>query len=126
MQADVAVFEQIRDLVLPLTAEERLLLIQSIATLDSTQSVPATNRDQQRDQLTAEEAAWYVLPLSQKMRYHGQYVAIHNGHVVDSDVDRRALYVRVRQRFSRTPIPILNAVWDEPPVYEFRSPRLER
>ncbi len=126
MQTNVAVFEQIRDLVLPLTAEERLLLIQHIATLSSAHDVLAANRDQQQDQLSDEEAAWYAMPLAQKMRYQGQYVAIHHGQVIDSDVDRRTLYVRVRQRFSHAPIPILNAAWDEPPVYEFRSPRLER
>lgn len=41
-----------------------------------------------------------------KSRYLGQYIAMHNGQVVDHDADFHALRQRVRQRFGRTPVMI--------------------
>lgn len=41
-----------------------------------------------------------------KGRYLGQYIAMHNGQVVDHDPDFRTLRRRVRQRFQRTPVMI--------------------
>lgn len=126
MQANVAVFERIRDSVLLLTAEERLRLIQSIATLAPTYAAPTAEVGKHANKLADEEAAWYAMSPQQKAPYRGQYVAIHDGRVVDADIDRRSLYVRVRQRFGQEVVPILNADWDEPPEYEFCSPQLER
>lgn len=37
-------------------------------------------------------------------QYQGQYIAMHNGQVVDHDVDFKSLRQRVRQRFGRTPV----------------------
>lgn len=39
-----------------------------------------------------------------KAQYLGQYIAMHNGQVVDHDTDFRTLRQRVRQRFERTPV----------------------
>ena len=55
--------------------------------------------------------------------YPGQYVAIHQGELVDHDKDLKALTHRVRQRFGR--LPVLIASVDSPPPREihWRSPR---
>lgn len=59
-------------------------------------------------------------------KYLGQYVAIHNGKVVDHDKDFHSLHSRIRQRFGRQPV-LLRRVEAEPErVLAFRSPRLER
>ncbi|HEX6384898.1 MAG TPA: DUF5678 domain-containing protein [Anaerolineae bacterium] len=41
-----------------------------------------------------------------KTEYLGQYIAMHDGQVVDSDSDFHSLYRRVRQRFGHTPVMI--------------------
>jgi len=41
-----------------------------------------------------------------KAQYLGQYIAMHNGQVVDHDTDFQALQQRIRQRFERTPVMI--------------------
>jgi len=59
-----------------------------------------------------------------RVKYHGLYIAMHNGRVVDHALDMSALYKRVRARFGRTPI-LMRQVTDEPePVIVVRSPRI--
>jgi hypothetical protein len=41
-----------------------------------------------------------------KARYLDQYIAMHNGQVVDHDTDFQALRQRIRQRFERAPVMI--------------------
>ena len=61
--------------------------------------------------------AWYALPAETRSRYAGQYVAINDGTVTDHDADQRALYLRVRRCFGSTPVAVLWAGWEEPPVF---------
>ncbi len=128
MESPVAttILDKIRSLATPLNATERLALIQTIADM-----APAVENDvppsaQRRRQLASEQAAWYARPPDERARYHGKFVAVHDGQVVDHDPDQRALYLRVRAHFGRTPVLIVRADWDKPPVYTIYSPRLER
>jgi hypothetical protein len=59
-------------------------------------------------------------------KYLGDYVAIHNGDVVDHDPDVRTLHLRIRRRFGRTPIllRLVKAELEQPDLV-FRSPKLE-
>jgi len=41
-----------------------------------------------------------------KAQYLGQYIAVHNGRVVDHDADFETLRHRVRRRFGSTPVMI--------------------
>ena len=61
-----------------------------------------------------------------KHRFLGQYVAIHNGELVDHDADRRALSRRVRQKYGS--VAVLITPVEEEPEREFlmQSPRFER
>jgi hypothetical protein len=122
--ATAVIIDQIRRLVSPLGAEERLALIQAIADMEPGSTVqndapPPTRR---RDRLSAEQAAWYARSPDERAHYRGQFVAVRNGQVVDHDPDRRALYLRVRARFGHTPVLIIPAHWDETPVYTIHSP----
>ena len=73
--------------------------------------------------LMAETEAWYHLPRQTRQQYEGKFVAVYQGQVVDSDLDRLTLYHRVRQRFGRQTI-LITAGGDHPiPVYRVRSPR---
>lgn len=42
-----------------------------------------------------------------KDKYLGRYIAMHNGEVVDDDVDFQALYRRIRKRYGSTPVLII-------------------
>lgn len=56
-------------------------------------------------------------------KYLGQYVAIHNGKVVDHDDDFQSLHSRIRQRFGGQPV-LLRCVEAEPErVLVICSPR---
>ncbi len=59
--------------------------------------------------------------------YRGQYVAIHQGHVVDSDADARVLYLRIRERYGYIPV-LIRRITPQPHRRElvFRSPRLSQ
>ena len=120
------VLDQIRPLVIPLSAAEQLALVQTIASIEPKPKPASSPPAQQRSQLAAEQSAWYARPSDERERYRGEFVAVRGGQVVDHDLDRRALYLRVRARFGRTPVPILHADWDQPPTYTIHSPRLER
>lgn len=67
--------------------------------------------------LVKEELAWYGTDMQERTRYQGQFVAVHDGEVVDCDTDQRALYVRIRERFGQIPILIVPGEQTEPPTY---------
>ena len=121
-----AVIERVRQLAAPLTNTERLALIRVIASLDSPEQETSQQNQTSTDALDVEQAAWFALPHAERQHYAGQYVAIHNGQVVDHDPDQRALYLRVRTHFGRQPVLIVNADWNAPPTIVLHSPRLER
>jgi len=58
-------------------------------------------------------------------RFPGQFVAVHDGQVVDADVDFEALFLRLQRRFSDVPVLIRQV--GAKPILELRapSPRLE-
>ena len=80
-------------------------------------------RTQER-KLSAEIRAWKAIPTEARAIYHGEYVAVHQGNVVDDDRALSALHVRIRAKYGRTAVLITPA--DGRPDLVFRSPRLER
>ncbi|MEZ4593013.1 MAG: hypothetical protein R3D55_17995 [Chloroflexota bacterium] len=59
-------------------------------------------------------------------QFAGQFVAIHNGQVVDHDADKDALFFRVKQNFPNE-IVLQRQVLENPdPVLHFRSPRFQQ
>jgi hypothetical protein len=68
-----------------------------------------------------EQRAWFAKPISERWRYRGQFVAVHNGEVVDQDSDKRALYLRVRANFGHRAVLITDADRRSPRVFTFRS-----
>ena len=71
--------------------------------------------------IQAETEAWYRLPVAQRQRYAGQYVAVLGGEVVDSDPERLALYHRLKERFGREPILIIEGGEQAMPTYHITS-----
>jgi len=58
-------------------------------------------------------------------KYRGQFVAIHDGQLIDYDPDLRTLHLRVFEKLGQIPV-LLKQVMDKPErELNFRSPRLE-
>jgi hypothetical protein len=75
--------------------------------------------------MQAETLAFEQMHSQLVSKYLGQYVAIHNGELVDHDGDLLLLRTRIRQRFGRMPI-LLRKVTPDPKLAELviRSPHL--
>jgi hypothetical protein len=71
--------------------------------------------------ILAETEAWYRLPPELRNQYKEQYVAVYNGVIIDSDVDRMQLHFRVREHYARQPILIIEGGDQPMPVYRVRS-----
>lgn len=73
-----------------------------------------------------EEAAYESIHSELFEKYAGQYVAIHNGQLVDTDPDEMALYFRINERYPND-IVLLKKVRVLPePDLHYRSPRFYR
>lgn len=73
-----------------------------------------------------ERAAFEAMKPALLKKYRGQYVAVHNGEVVESAPDLRTLRSKVFARFGYTPM-LHKLVSDAPDrVVVVRSPRVER
>ena len=70
-------------------------------------------RQIEREKIKAEVEAFHSMHAELVEKYLGQYVAIHNGKVVDQDEDFQSLHTRIRQRFGRQPV-LLRRVEAEP------------
>lgn len=80
----------------------------------------------QREKIRAETVAFNAQREKLRAMYRGQYVAIHQGKVIDHDSDLRTLQLRVYEQLGHTPV-LLKRVTDDPErELIFRSPRLER
>ena len=90
------------------------------------QAVRAYLTQVQREKIRSETEAFNAQHTKLQARYSGQYVAIHNGQVIDHDSDLRTLHLRVYEQLGRTPV-LLKRVTEEPErELVFRSPRLEK
>jgi hypothetical protein len=83
-------------------------------------------RDAQEHKIQEEAGSFRAMHPDLVKQFLGEVVAIHEGQVVDHDLDFAALHQRIRQRFGRTAV-LLRRVETEPErVLTFRSPRIER
>lgn len=78
----------------------------------------------QETKIAREEAAFLRLHPVLREKYPDQYVAIHEGKVVDHDPDLAALYLRIIKRFPDEFVWIAPVKEDPVEVFVFRSPRL--
>jgi hypothetical protein len=120
-----AVMEQVQSLAAQLNTADRLALIRAIASLETPEDETESEAAVTGKGTSAEQEAWFARPAAERKRYAGEYVAVHEGQVVDHDADQRALFLRMRSRYGRRPVLIVRADWDTAPVYTIHSPRLE-
>lgn len=70
-------------------------------------------RQIEREKIKAEAEAFRSVHAILTKKYLDQYVAIHNGKVVDHDENFQSLHSRIRKRFGRQPV-LLRRVEAEP------------
>ena len=75
--------------------------------------------------IAAESKAFQAMYPKLAAEHLGEFVAVHEGHVVDNDADFETLFLRVQARFEQMPV-LIRQVTDSP-IPEFRAhrPRLE-
>ena len=71
-----------------------------------------------------EEQAFQSMHPTLIEKYAGQYVAVHNGQLVDHDIDQIALYRRCRQAYTDRFVLIAQIQRSVEETYIFRSPRM--
>ncbi len=82
-------------------------------------------RREAEKKIAEEEAAFRGQHSQLLTQYGGQYVAMHNGQIIDSDRDELALFVRVRQQYPLVGILIKHVASEVDEVWQIRSPRLD-
>jgi hypothetical protein len=75
-------------------------------------------------QFEAEKKAFWAMKDQLLGQYEGQYVAVHEGQVVDSDPDKLRLGLRIYARFGYQPIYVQLVSRQELPIKQLASPRL--
>ncbi len=78
------------------------------------------------DKMRREAQFWRTAPEEIRKPYGADFVAVHNGEVIDHDSDRMALHRRIQRRFNDLPILITPAQASAPREFTVRGPRLER
>lgn len=78
------------------------------------------------EKLEAEMAAFRAQLPALLAAYPEEYVAVHDGQVIDHDVDLRALHSRVYVRMGATPILLQKVTTESASDILIRGPRLER
>ena len=79
-----------------------------------------------QEKIRAETAAFDRQRAQLLEQYRAEYVAIHQGKVVDHDPSLRALHLRVFARLGHTPVLLKQVTEGSERELAFRSPRFER
>lgn len=80
----------------------------------------------QRTKMEREIAAYETMHKTLVEQYKGEFVAIHNGKLVDHDSDAVALHKRIARRYPNQVVLSRKVQNQAQPVLMMRSPRLER
>lgn len=77
------------------------------------EAVRGYQRQRNHEKLRKEIAAYEALHAELKQKYFGEFVAVHDGQLVDRDHDRAELYRRVRQTYGNVSV-LIREVTEEP------------
>lgn len=79
-----------------------------------------------REKIRAESDAFHAQFDRLLAEYTGQYVAVHNGRVIDHGPDLRTLHLRVFEKLGHTQVLLKQVTAAPDRELVFRSPRFER
>ncbi len=69
--------------------------------------------------------AFRVMHADLLAKYPNEYVAIHQGQLIDHDTDQLALFLRIDEQYPDVPVLIKQVSPEPEEVYTFLSPRFE-
>lgn len=105
-------------------ATEILLKLVEDYLADNMPTQPLSSSDGRFAKIETEQKHYEATHATLLNLYRGQYIAMHDGEVVDHDFDRVGLSRRVRSRYGKIPVLIVQ-VRDEPQFTIYvRSPRI--
>jgi hypothetical protein len=84
----------------------------------------STQAAQRRAKIHIEAEAWRAIPTAERRQYHNQFVAVHDGQIIDHDPDRLQLYRRIRKKVGDVPVLITPGGAPHPREFQIRSPHL--
>ncbi|MFZ0547071.1 MAG: DUF5678 domain-containing protein [Candidatus Promineifilaceae bacterium] len=91
-----------------------------------TNALPTASEKLDQAQMVQEVQAYVAMHAELLRKYAGEYVAIHNGNLVDHDEDLLALLERREKRYPDEVVMIRQVLAEPDPILHFRSPRLIR
>jgi len=77
-----------------------------------------------RQKIEQEQEWWLALPLSERAKYEGEFIAVHDQKLIDHDKDETALNRRIREKYGKTPVLVMPA--EGPREIRIYSPQLVR
>lgn len=83
-------------------------------------------QDEEQEKMQQEIAAYHDLHPELLRSFPGQYVAVHQGQVIDHDTEQLALYLRIRQHYSGEIVLIRQVRPEAEKSWKMRSPQFER
>lgn len=101
-------------------------LVENYLAADSLppEAVAGTLWSEQEQKINQEQQQYEAQHSTLLKHYSGQYIAMHQGAVVDHDGDRVVLRRRVRARFGDIPVLITPVLTEARQIITVRSPRL--
>lgn len=90
------------------------------------QALRAYLRQYQQEKIHAETDAFQAQKTALLTHYAGEYIAMHQGNVIDHDPDLRTLHLRVFAQVRHTPVLLKQVTSEGERELVFRSPRFER
>lgn len=76
----------------------------------------------ERQKIEQDQEWWTSLPLTERAKYEGKYIAVHDKEIVDHDENEDELSNRVRKKYGKAPILIMPA--EGPREVRIFSPRI--
>jgi hypothetical protein len=81
-------------------------------------------RDEKRRLMQQESAAFQAMHAELLVKYPGEYVAIHQGQMVDHDPDQLTLFTRIEAQYPDVPVLIRQVLPEPEEIYTIWSPRI--
>lgn len=106
------------------TAQSANRPVQDVLVDSIIQSFPKLHTHDKRALMDHERQAFEAMYEDLLRQYEGQYVAVHQGQVVDHDTDQLALLRRRKLNYPQDVVLIAQVSSEAQRVLHFRSPRL--
>ncbi len=118
-----------QEIIIPLTyfphaSELELVIEDDVAVVRAKSFAPRLHKNEQRNEMLKQVAAFEAIEEELRQQYLDQYVAFHEGELVDHDADHTQLVRRINARYPEQIVLIRQVTDKEPAPIRLGSPRL--